>query len=134
MRVFLVSVSCVVFFLSSLVSALNLVESKALIQCSDYVGISATHFEAVFTPHNQSVAVTFDGVFDISGNVTVEVILKVYGYTALRQKLNPCDLDLPGLCPANPGVIHAMNSNLKIPQEIIDQIPGEYGCDTRSKM
>lgn len=124
MRVFLASISFVAFFLSSRVFALDLIKSKALTQCSDYLGISATHFEAVFTPHNQSVSVTFDGVFDISGNVTVEVILKVYGYTALKQKVDPCDLDLTGLCPANPGAINGMNSNLEIPQEIIDQIPG----------
>lgn len=112
--------------LSSLVLAIDLIESKALVQCSDYLGVSATHFDAVFTPHNKSIALTFDGVLDLSGNVTAEVILTVYGYTALRQKLNPCDLHLEGLCPANPGPIHAMSSNIKIPQDVIDKVPGVY--------
>ncbi|RJE19942.1 DUF907 domain protein [Aspergillus sclerotialis] len=110
-------------FFSSIGFAVNLIESKALHQCSDNLDLTATKFNAVFTPHNKSIALAFNGVSRLSENVTAEVILMVYGHTALRKQFNPCDLNLAGLCPMTPGPVRAMDTNMEVPQFITAQIP-----------
>ena len=118
-----------VCFFSSIGSAVNLIESKALHQCSENSDLTVTKFNAVFTPHNKSIALAFDGISKLSGNVTAEVTLTVYGYTGMRKQFDPCDLNLEGLCPMTPGPIRAMDSSMEVPQFIISQVPRRYALD-----
>ena len=107
------------------VSALRLIESKSLNPCQDNSSFTATLFNVVFTPDNNTLAFDVVGVSSIQGNVTAELQVIAYGFTVLRQKLDPCTMHLRGLCPMNTGQIN-IQSNIDIPNEVIQRIPGMW--------
>ncbi|KAA8646073.1 hypothetical protein EYZ11_001954 [Aspergillus tanneri] len=109
-------------FLSPALS-LELIESRALNLCSDSLSLTAAHFNVVFTPHNRSMALSLDGSSKIAGLVSADLILTVYGYTALRKTLDPCEMNLDGLCPVKPGPLPMMRTNIKISDDVVAQIP-----------
>lgn len=111
---------------SSIASSLELIESRALNLCSDSLSLTAEHFNVVFTPQNQSMALSLDGSSKITGYVKAELVLTVYGYTALRKILNPCDMSLDGLCPVRAGPLPMMSTNIKIPENVVSQIPRKF--------
>ncbi|KAL5366375.1 hypothetical protein BJX96DRAFT_182505 [Aspergillus floccosus] len=118
------STSSLIALWSPLVLATRLIESKALSLCSSHAGIASTYFSVVFTPQNQSLALRFDGISSLSGRVTAELILTVYGYAALQRVLDPCDMGLEGLCPLHAGAFPVMTTTIKLPESIVNQIPG----------
>ena len=113
--------------LPQLVSAERLIESKSLNPCQDNSLFTATLFNVVFTPDNNSLAFDIVGVSSISGHVTAEIDLIAYGYNALHETLDPCTQNLEGMCPMNTGQIN-IQSNLNIPPSVIKDIPSiTYG-------
>ncbi|PYH49857.1 transient receptor potential ion channel family protein [Aspergillus saccharolyticus JOP 1030-1] len=109
---------------ATLVSATRLIESNALSLCQNSPNFTATYFNVRFTPNNQSLTLSFDGVAAISGYVTADVVIYVYGYEMTIETLNPCTMNLPGLCPMNAGDINVANANLVIPDDVVKRIPG----------
>ncbi|KAB8254748.1 hypothetical protein BDV32DRAFT_154932 [Aspergillus pseudonomiae] len=109
---------------SRLVLAEEYIESRALNLCSNSLEFTATYFNVRFTPRNRTIALSFNGRSSISGKVVAELIITVYGYTAMTKVLNPCDMDLEGLCPVRAGELPVMNTNIKVPDSVISQIPG----------
>lgn len=107
--------------------ALNLIESRSLNPCQENSSFTATLFNVIFTPDNNTLAFDVVGVSSISGNVTAELEVIAYGYTAVKQKLDPCTMNLAGLCPMNTGQIN-IQSNIVIPADVKKQIPSiAYG-------
>jgi hypothetical protein len=85
---------------------------------------SATLFNVLFTPNNDTLSFTVNGVSAISGNVSVEIDVIAYGLNIYKKRINPCDeSDFSGLCPMNPGNID-LKSNTVIPASTVKQIPG----------
>ncbi|KAL9617277.1 MAG: hypothetical protein Q9160_007904 [Pyrenula sp. 1 TL-2023] len=112
---------------SPLATALRLIESKSLNPCQDNSNFTASLFNVVFTPDNNTLAFNVVGVSSIQGNVTAELQVIAYGLTAVKQKLDPCTMDLDGLCPMSTGQIN-IESNIVVPEDAIRQIPGiAYG-------
>ncbi|KAL4935356.1 hypothetical protein BDV06DRAFT_130849 [Aspergillus oleicola] len=107
-----------------LVAAERLIESKALTLCQDSSNFTATYFNVRYTPDNNSLVIGFDGVSSISGYVEATLVLDAYGYTALKQTFNPCDMDFEGLCPMNTGAINLQDTPLTIGDDVASQIPG----------
>jgi hypothetical protein len=107
-----------------LVAAERLIESKALNLCQDSNNFTATYFHVRYTPNNNSLVIAFDGVSAISGFVEAEVILDAYGYVALRQTFDPCEMDFEGLCPMNTGAINVRDLPVELPDDINSNIPG----------
>ena len=104
-------------------SAERLIESKSLNPCQANSSFSATLFNVAFTPDNKTLSFTIIGVSAISGNVTASLEVIAYGYTAMRQNLDPCtNSDLKGLCPMNTGVIN-IESNVAISDSVLQAIP-----------
>lgn len=103
-------------------SAIRLIESRSLNPCQDNSNFTATLFNVVFTPDNRTLAFDVVGVSSIQGNVTAELQVIAYGLTALTQNLDPCTMDLGGLCPMSTGQIN-IQSNIVIGQDVIDKIP-----------
>lgn len=113
--------------LSPLVSGERKIESKSLNPCQENSSFTATLFDVVFTPDNKSLAFNIIGVSSISGNVTAELDLVAYGYTALKRTLDPCTSDLEGMCPMNTGQIK-IKSNIPLGDDVIKNVPGiAYG-------
>ncbi len=110
-------------FLSPLASAERMIESKSLNPCQDNSLFTATLFNVVFTPDNNSLAFDIVGVSSISGHVTAEVDVIAYGYNAIQKTLDPCSQNLAGMCPMNTGQIN-IQSNIDIPDSVIKDIPG----------
>ncbi|EAS35203.1 uncharacterized protein CIMG_00557 [Coccidioides immitis RS] len=108
--------------------AIKLIESKSLVPCQDNSNLTATLFNVLFTPHNNSLLVHMVGVSSISGNVTAQVELIAYGFTALKETLNPCDLDLGGLCPMTKGSIEIETNFVNLSPDVVSKVPGvAYG-------
>ncbi|KAF2458644.1 hypothetical protein BDY21DRAFT_283807 [Lineolata rhizophorae] len=104
-------------------SAVRLIESKSLNPCQENSSFSATLFNVVFTPDNNTLTFNIVGVSEISGNVTADLEVFAYGYRAVKQTLDPCEsADLAGLCPMNTGQIN-IESNIDIPEDVIRQVP-----------
>jgi hypothetical protein len=101
------------------------ISSSSLNPCQANSSFTATLFQVSFTPKNMSLDFTIQGVSTISGKVNAEVELLVYGYSAIKQSLNPCDHleDLSGLCPMTSGSLD-ITSNFKISPDILSKIPG----------
>lgn len=117
--------ACVFLVFFSPVSAVKLIKSNSLNLCQDSSNFTATYFSVTFTPNNRSLAFSFDGVTSISGHVTAELVLTAYGYQAMKKILNPCEMDLQGLCPMSAGPINLPEANVEVPEDVVSHIPGE---------
>lgn len=107
------------------VVAQDMIESRSLNTCMERSGFTASLFNVRFTPNNGSLAFNVVGSSTIAGNVTAVLEVIAYGYSALNEFLDPCtDMALGGLCPMNTGQI-TLNSNLDLPQDLVNQIPGK---------
>ncbi|EON68681.1 hypothetical protein W97_07939 [Coniosporium apollinis CBS 100218] len=105
-------------------SAVRLIESRSLNPCQANSRFSATLFNVIFTPDNRTLSFEIVGVSAIQGNVIAEFEVIAYGYTAIKQRLNPCEsADLKGLCPMNTGTIN-IESNVPLSDEVVRHIPG----------
>ena len=108
-------------------SPMRLIESESLNPCQANSSFTATLFNVIFTPDNNSLAFSILGVSSISGYVKAEIDVIAYGYQAVHQTLDPCSSNLEGLCPMNTGQIN-IDSNIEISPSIQKEIPSiTYG-------
>jgi uncharacterized membrane protein len=123
-----VAVTAALSFLTQSVAAERMIQSSSLSVCQDNSQFTASLFNVVFTPANRTITFSFQGVSTINGNVTFQAIAQAYGYTLLNQTLDPCSLNLLGICPMTAGKIPTITSNYEMSQSVVDQIPGiAYG-------
>jgi hypothetical protein len=109
--------------LFSSASAIRLIESKSLNTCQDNSSFTASLFNVVFTPNNNTLTFDIVGVSSIQGNVTFGIEVSAYGYTFIREKINPCtEKDLQGLCPMSTGQLD-IQSNFVFSADTVSQIP-----------
>jgi hypothetical protein len=108
-------------------SALKLIEAKSLNSCQDNSSLTASLFNVVFTPNNLTFTFDVVGVSSIQGNVSFDLDVTAYGYTIFKKVLDPCTMNLNGMCPMSTGQID-IKSNFVLDQKTVDQIPGiAYG-------
>ncbi|CAI7673903.1 unnamed protein product [Penicillium palitans] len=109
--------TCFVAFLAPLASAVQLLESNALSVCMESSNFTATYFNVVFYPGNNSLVVGFDGVSYIEGKVVAEMTLTAYGYEAYKSTLNPCSITGMGTSDKVPGIAYTvpdLDANVRI--------------------
>ena len=111
--------------LTATTSAVNLIESEALESCQENSGFTASLFDVTFFPGNGSLEFNIVAVSTISGYVIAEIDVTAYGYDAIKKQLDPCSLNLEGLCPLSTGSDIVIQSNVDIPSDVTKQIPGE---------
>ncbi|KAL3959308.1 hypothetical protein ACCO45_007470 [Purpureocillium lilacinum] len=80
-------------------------------------------FNVVYTPSNNTANVQMVATSSIEGKVVFDLAISAYGYQFLRQTLNPCEMNLPGLCPMVAGKI-PFGFTLNVGEEASRQIPG----------
>ncbi|KAF1848911.1 TRP-domain-containing protein [Cucurbitaria berberidis CBS 394.84] len=108
-----------------LVSAERIIESKSLNPCMSNSSFSATLFNVAFTPGNRSLDFKIEGISNIAGKIEAEMELLVYGYSAMNEKIDPCNSkELEGMCPMNAGPLTIKSNFLDISQDVIDKLPG----------
>ncbi|KAF6822542.1 transient receptor potential Ion channel [Colletotrichum plurivorum] len=108
------------FLLPSAASGEKILQSLSLNSCQEQSEFSASLFNVVVTSDGK-VSANVSAVVSVQGKVVFDVALRVYGYEYLRQTLDPCDNNLQGLCPMNPGKIN-MEFNLDI-GDALKQVP-----------
>jgi len=116
---------------TSTTSAVNFIESEALESCQENSGFTASLFDVTFFPGNGSLEFNIVAVSTISGYVTAEIDVTAYGYDAIKKTLDPCSLNLEGLCPLSTGSDIVIQSNVDIPSDVTSQIPGKYSRGNR---
>ena len=114
-----------VAFLAPLVSAVKLLESNALNVCMESSNFTATFFNVVYYPGNNSLMVGFDGVSYISGKVVADITLTAYGINFYQNTINPCDIQGMGMCPMAPGPIDLSDVSLPISGDTASSLPGK---------
>ena len=97
--------------------------TNSLNTCQEQSGFSASLFNVVFTPNNNSASVDIIAVSSIQGSVVFDVIISAYGYQITRQTVDPCTAGLAGLCPMTSGKI-PLQFNLAVSPDAISQLPG----------
>lgn len=105
-------------------SAERLIESRSLNPCKANSNFTASLFNVVFTPDNNTLTFNIIGVSEIEGNVTAELDVFAYGHKVLNKVLDPCEQGegLAGICPMRKGQID-IHSNIEIPADVIKQVP-----------
>lgn len=101
----------------------RLIKSNALLSCMENSEFTASKFDVVFFPDNSSVNLDVRALSTIYGNITAEISVVAYGYTAIKQKIVGCDLGVGQLCPISPGHFD-VQTNQKLDSDIVKQIPG----------
>ncbi|KAJ5368646.1 uncharacterized protein N7496_008406 [Penicillium cataractarum] len=90
---------CFALSMAPPVAAEKLLQSHALVPCSNDGIISVNHFDIVFTPGNMSATISFDGEATYAGKIRIDLELYVYGYKATTKSFDPCVLNVDALCP-----------------------------------
>ncbi|KAK0939278.1 putative flavin carrier protein 3 [Friedmanniomyces endolithicus] len=116
--------SWALFGLSSLASAERMLYSDSLNPCQATNNFSATQFDVVLTPSNNSLSFSVVGVSTIQGNITIDLVVSAYGLQIYATTLDPCSLGFTGLCPMNEGQLNLPQSNVPIPASSLANVPG----------
>lgn len=104
------------------VSAEHVITTSALAECQSSSSLSVTYFNAQLSKDG-TLSLAFDGYSYISGDVTAEIHLLVYGYLFLNKTIHFCDLGLSSLCPLSPGALDVPSASVDI-SSILSDIPG----------
>ncbi|KAK4458570.1 putative flavin carrier protein [Cladorrhinum samala] len=104
-------------------AAENVLRSTSLAACQENSGFTASLFDVVFTPDNLTATINMIATSSIEGYVVFDITILAYGYQVIKTVVNPCNSNLPGLCPMTSG---KMNNpfNLPVSEDAIRSIPG----------
>ncbi|KAG5950023.1 hypothetical protein E4U53_005554 [Claviceps sorghi] len=97
--------------------------SNSLNNCQEDSSFTASLFNVVYTPNNNSATVEVVATSSVQGYVLFDLAISAYGYTFLRRTVDPCEMKLGGLCPMVAGKI-PFAFNLPVPADASKQIPG----------
>lgn len=123
MKPSITSLICVLLGILQISSAEPLLYSDSLNPCQTNNNFSATQFDVVLTPHNNSLSFSVTGVSTITGNITIDLVVFAYGLKAYQTTINPCTENFQGLCPMSEGQINLPTSNVAIPGSALSQVP-----------
>lgn len=88
--------------------------TTSLSTCQANSGFSASLFDVVYTPDNNSMSVDMTASSTVSGNVLFDFEITAYGYQLMRKTIDPCTSgeEFAGFCPMSPG---NLNNPFNIP-------------------
>ncbi|RAH69403.1 transient receptor potential ion channel family protein [Aspergillus aculeatinus CBS 121060] len=98
------------------------ISTSALANCGPNTAISVTYFDVRLT-RSGTLDIAFTGFLNVSGNVTADVVLLVYGYQILNDTISLCDLGLDSLCPLASGALDIPQASVNV-SSIVSVIPG----------
>lgn len=104
-------------------SAERILRSSSLNTCQEKSSFTASLFNVVYTPNNNSASVEIVATSSVQGHVKFDVTGWAYGYQFLHEVVDPCDMDLAGLCPMVAGKI-PLTFALDLPEDAASAIPG----------
>ncbi|KAF3771077.1 TRP-domain-containing protein [Cryphonectria parasitica EP155] len=79
--------------------------TTSLSTCQADSGFSASLFDVVYTPGNNSMSVDMTASSTVSGNVLFDFEITAYGFQIMRKTIDPCTAgeEFAGFCPMSPG-------------------------------
>lgn len=104
-------------------TAQNVLQSSSLATCQTNSDFTASLFDVIFTPNNNTVAINMIATSTIEGYVVFDVTIRAYGYPFFRETIDPCGSNLPGLCPMTSGDMN-YPMHLPVSPDAVRQIPG----------
>ena len=104
-------------------SAERMLKSASLNTCQENSSFTASLFNVVFTPNNNTATISVVAISSVQGNVVFDVELTVYGFKFLERTINPCDIGLAGLCPMTSGKMD-LDFNIEVTEAAAAEIPG----------
>lgn len=117
---------------TNLVSATKLIKSSSLLTCMDNSQFTASYFDIVFYPENNTVYFDINAISSIDNkNVSVYVNLIAYGLNVLQRNVSLCSLDYQEtgnsknnpLCPLTSGHLN-LDSSYELGSSVTKEIPG----------
>lgn len=83
----------------------SLLYTTSLSTCQDNSGFSASLFDVVYTPGNDSLSVDMTASSTVQGYVVFDFQVTAYGYEIIRKTIDPCAAGegFKGFCPMSPG-------------------------------
>jgi hypothetical protein len=111
--------------LSVSANAEYVLQTTSLTTCQANSGFSASLFDVVYTPNNDSVAVDMTATSTVEGYVLFDISITAYGYEIMRKTIDPCTAGdgFKGFCPMSPGNLNNP-FNVPIDPSAKSQIPG----------
>lgn len=118
------SILSYVCFLISCVSARDkMLGTTALTSCMSNSSVSATTFDVVFTPSNNTLTFDIQAISTTAGDIILTAEVYIYGFLAVTKVIDPCSSDLTQLCPISAGNID-IDGNTVLSSDITGEIPG----------
>ncbi|KAG7692434.1 hypothetical protein KL949_005179 [Ogataea haglerorum] len=100
------------------------IKSSSLLTCMENSEFSSSYFDVTFYPENNTAVIDIDGNSLISGYVTADVSLVVYGLNVYSTTVDLCSLNYATLCPISSGRLTISGYSYKITSDMIHKIPG----------
>lgn len=113
--------------ISRCVQAVDVVKASSLLTCMDNSQFTASEFDVKFFPGNNTAYFTVVALSNIDVNVSANIQLIAYGFTAFTRNISFCDIQFDGstvLCPFSTGHIEIQDQKQQILKSITDQVPG----------
>ncbi|OAA58473.1 hypothetical protein SPI_06546 [Niveomyces insectorum RCEF 264] len=105
------------------VGAQNVLRSTSLNECQKNSQFTASLLNIFYTPQNNSAYVHLIGVSSIEGYAVFDITITVYGYDFLHKTIDPCQINLPGLCPMTAAKTDSPPFNVPVSTDAEQQIP-----------
>ncbi|KAH7026091.1 uncharacterized protein B0I36DRAFT_375978 [Microdochium trichocladiopsis] len=80
-------------------SSEQMLYSTSLNTCQANSGFTASHFEVVFLPKNNTIILKLSAISTIEGNIVVNFAILAYGISIESKSIDPCALKVSGFCP-----------------------------------
>ncbi|KAK7749647.1 putative flavin carrier protein 3 [Cytospora paraplurivora] len=107
------------------VTAEYVLKTTSLNTCQENSGFSASLFDVVYTPDNNSASVDMTATSTVEGYVLFDISITAYGYQILRKTIDPCTAGdgFAGFCPMSPGNLNNP-FNIPVDPSAKSHIPG----------
>lgn len=99
----------------------NLLETSALLSCQESTEFSATKFDVIFFPGNDTAEVDVEFTSAIDGNFTVDLEVYAFGINIFSTSISGCDIS-DTICPISPGRFDVA-TNITVPTKYTSTIP-----------
>lgn len=117
------------FFLSCLFSlscAERVIRANALLTCMANSQFSASKFDVVFHPDNQTASFNIDAITTLEGYYAAKVSVIAYGIEVVTENVDFCKLGSSAskqLCPLSPGRLQGLKGTQQLSKDVVGNIP-----------
>jgi len=97
--------------------------STSLNTCQANSGFTASQFQVIFTPQNNTIQLKLKATSTIEGNIVINYNILAYGISIKGDSINPCDLKISGFCPMVAAQLTPLNFQEQLDSSVASMIP-----------